>query len=160
MNSNTFENDPSVRGVKSFLEITKTPAGIRITIQESPDVTHGWFAPAQAPAIALAILEAAGVDLNESWSGLDPYGTPSHLGWIGGHLRAYVRQFANDQDKAQEQAELEAEALELCDSARLANGRFKIGNFGLMKDAEKTTWLAVARRAREMRNEKKVTTDD
>ena len=150
MSSNTFENDPSVRGVKSFLEITKTPAGIRITIQESPDVTHGWFAPDQAPAIALAILEAAGYDDKAD----DMSQADAHAFDAMHKLQQSVDEQERATAEAKAKAELEAEALELCDSARLANGRFKIGNFGLMKDAEKTTWLAVARRAREMRAEK------
>ena len=124
----------------------------RLLVKDFDGGNKGFIAnKSDAPAIALAVLEAAGVDLNESWSGVEPYGTPSHLGWIGGHLRAYVRQFANDQDKAREQAELEAEALELFQASCLNDET--LPSFERYPDI-KLKWLAVARRAREMRAEK------
>lgn len=103
-----------------------------------------FLTPSDAPALALAILEEAGHGGSSDSSLL-----MQAFDLIELHVKEQERITA----EANEQAELKAEALELCDSARLANGRLKIGNFGLMKDAEKTTWLAVARRAREINKE-------
>ena len=134
--------------------------GIYLELQANDNRATTVFPPKDAPALALGILEAAGVDLNESWNGLDPYGTPSHLGWIGGHLRAYMRQFAKATAEAEAQAELEAEALEFINAARASRGSDPLSSFDQLSDGGKREYLSIASRAREMRNEKKVTTDD
>lgn len=158
---NVYKNDLD-ETVRFRIEPHIGTEGIYLELKENGKRATTVFPPKDAPTLALAILEAAGVDLNESWSGLDPYGTPSHLGWIGGHLRVYVRQFANDQDKAQEQAELEAEAVELYRAsfkARMGRESRVKGLDDIVPNSRKE-WLDVARRAREMRNEKKEQTDD
>lgn len=148
MSSKTFKS--VVHG--SSIQVHDNGEGVFIGLLREDSMTRGTtLSKSDAPALALAVLEAAGVDLNESWSGLYPYGTPSHLGWIGGHLRVYVRQFANDQDKARELAVLEAEALELYNVCMTGHN---LTSFDGLGGAWRDQWLAVARRAREMRAEK------
>lgn len=90
-----------------------------------------------APALALAILEAAGVE--------SPY---YNLGDAVGNLRRHVEREARYAAEAKEQAELEAEALDFLNVSREAKHLGPLGNFD---DHTKDAWLAVARKAREMR---------
>lgn len=139
--SKTFENVHTEYGGSMIVREEGDCVSVSINMV-NPSDTSIHIAPSDAPALALAILEAANHDMG------------SEVSLAVEYLERYTEAVAEKEAEAKEQAKLEAEALELCDSARHAHGRFKIGNFGLMKDAEKTTWLAVARRAREMRAEK------
>ncbi|MGP5048988.1 hypothetical protein, partial [Glutamicibacter ardleyensis] len=67
------------------------------------------IAPSDAPALALAILEAAGVDSDLTWSGAKDYGNADHLGWIAGHLGTYIKTQERATAETKEQVELEAE---------------------------------------------------
>lgn len=110
-----------------------------------------------APALALAILEAAGVEAS-----FDPdatYGTAEQLGHIQDHLHEYVNAQERAAAEAREQAELEAEALELLNAFSLATGGVPIDSFE-GRSMSKPGWIDAARRAREMRNEKKEPTND
>lgn len=148
--------------IKTFQSITNPDTTCRVRgfgdsgvelFHRNGGITLGsLIAPSDAPALALAILEAAGYKEEQ---GNETTEAAHHFGMSMLHLRYGIKEQEYITAEAEAQAKLEAEALELCDSARHAHGRFKIGNFGLMKDAEKTTWLAVARRAREINKEEK-----
>lgn len=99
-----------------------------------------------APALALAILEAAGVEPLASPDAMP--GTPGHVRDIAHSLRGYIRQRDEATKEAADQKELETEALTLC--------RVMWDNpnqqWEPMSPKAKTTWLAMASTAREMHN--------
>lgn len=100
-------------------------------------------APSDAPALALAVLEAAGWPEEASNSV-----THSIMTGLSDVLSIQER-IATE---AKEQAELEAEALELWASFQgLPADQYTFAN---LEDHAQRCWLAVARRAREMRAEK------
>lgn len=109
---------------------------------------HGSIAidPSHAPALALAILEVA--------HGSDQP-APGKIGEAWSALYVHIAEQERATAEAEAQAKLEAEALELCNAWREANGYDALSSFsdgapiGAMAE-----WLAVARRAREMRAEK------
>lgn len=124
----------------------------------SGDVRMGFLLdPSDAPALALAVLEAAGAIPTVPAHALFEYGTKAHLENIFLDLARYVEASKKRNAEARERAELEAEALELFNTARATRD---IEPLEWDEVADKDTWVAVARRAREIRNEKKVTTDD
>lgn len=97
-----------------------------------------------APALCLAILEAAG-HVRDACSDND---ADVAMEWLHSAIARQAKQSA----EAKEQAELEAEALELYNTWREVNAYEALSSFsdgapiGAMAE-----WLAVARRAREMR---------
>lgn len=103
------------------------------------------IALSDAPALALAILEAAG------------HGKASDSSRL---MQAFdlIELHVNEQERitaeAKEQAELEAEALELANSAVLVVGNPPYPSIGHMSDTSLRKWLAVARKAREIGAEK------
>ena len=93
------------------------------------------FDSTTAPALALAILEAAGVE--ES----------SDAGVAAGYLRSHMTELERATAEAEAQAKLEAEALELYKT-------YWSGNVtGFSNEPNRDDWLAVARRAREINKE-------
>ena len=116
--------------------------GIYLELKENGKRATTVFPPKDAPALALAVLEAAGV------------GESSDAGVAAGYLRSHIAEQERAAAEAKEQAELEAEALELLNAHREATGNPLAESLdGLLYNA-KENWLAVARRAREMREEK------
>ena len=105
--------------------------------------TMFMLAPSDAPALALAILEAAG--------GRDA------LGIDVGNAMIDLREFVADQERitaeAKEQAELEAEARDFYDAYHSA-ADWPYPDWVMLEDRHKAQFLAVARKAREMRAEK------
>lgn len=109
-----------------------------------------------APALALAILEAAGVEASSPHYGAndDPHW---NLRWASHHLGRSIELIEAKVAEAREQAELEAEALELWrafQSSRVDGVHASLPTFATLPDGGKVIWLAVARKAREMRAEK------
>lgn len=113
-----------------------------------------------APALALAILEAAGVVHH------DPEDTPYEKSERTENMGAlnmsafYLAKHVNDAEKAEfltkEQPELEAEALELFRASQCirTDGMYvSVPSFAELSDPSKTKWLAVARKAREINKE-------
>lgn len=105
--------------------------------------TYREFTPADAPALALAILEAAGVEavpFDEA-----PETEAGHAAWV---LRHHVQASEEAAKEAADQKELETEALTLC--------RVMWDNsdqqWEPMSPKAKTMWLVMARTAREMYN--------
>lgn len=105
-----------------------------------------------APALALAVLEAAGCDWDR--------GRITNLGQAFSWLDKEVKQQERAATEAKEHAELEAEALGLAKAGCEAVGDESAQNLSDMTDKDQRFFLAVARRAREMSNEKKVNTND
>jgi len=107
--------------------------------------------PSDAPALALAVLEAAGVKAS-----FDPdatFGTAEHLGHIQDHLQDYVNAQERAAVEAKERAELEAEALDYWKAFNNATDLVSFDDIqwsDLLPESQ-AKWLAVARRAREMR---------
>lgn len=137
-----FKNRVSVRDAESVLEIADTPAGIRITVKEEDRIVSGWFNPVQGAGISLAVLEAAGV------------AESSDEGVAAQYLRASIAKQERATAEAEAQAKLEAEALELLNAHREATGNPTVASWDGFTSATKSNWLAVTRKAREMRAEK------
>lgn len=103
------------------------------------------FDSTTAPALALAILESAG------WPNEHLVTTE-----ILRRLREFDKHLKAIETEAMERAKLEAEALELFNAGDV-EGEFQSGpydSFAQIHDYAKPKWLAVARKAREMRAEK------
>lgn len=100
---------------------------------------------------ALAILEAAGVEARHHSAYEN--GTPEAMERIAQALADEIGIAEAATAEAKEQAELEAEALELCNAHRSAEpGCEPLSEWaGSVWEESKQHWLAVARRAREMR---------
>lgn len=109
--------------------------------------------PSEAPALALAILEAAGVPMQGDFS-RPTEGTEAHLSFIAQHLERYVVESEFTAAEARERAELEAEALELFKASGAYGSDRLFLKFSDLEETTQSAWLAVARRAREMRAEK------
>lgn len=101
--------------------------------------------PSEAPALALAILEAAGVEPDR-----EPLECQVSLGTIVADLQATIKHGEALAAAARERAELEAEALMLANSAVLAVGNPPYPSIEHMSDTSLRKWLAVARKAREL----------
>lgn len=156
MNTKTF-TDPT--NDSNELIVDKSPTGkVRLTT-DSRAYTGVLLAPSDAPALALAILEAAGVVHH------DPDDTPYEKSERTENMGAlnmsafYLAKHVNDAEKAEflakAQAELEAEALELFKaSGAYGSDRFFL-KFSDLEETTQSAWLAVARRAREINKEEK-----
>lgn len=112
--------------------------GIYLELKENGKRATTVFPPKDAPALALAVLEAAGV------------AESSDAGVAAGYLRSHIAEQERTTAEAKEQAELEAEALELRNEF---TGRTAT-EWAYPTTTAKEGWIAVARKAREMRAEK------
>lgn len=99
------------------------------------------IAAADAPALALAILEAAGV--KPAADGFYDGGDPDYLGAIVRSLMAYLE---HQTARAREAADREAL---YADAKKLFDARYKQSAV-LWEDAQQAEWFEVARTAREM----------
>lgn len=142
--SKTFKSFLGENGSRR-LHVDRRPEGTNLWVSDNSwESDYGiTIAPSEAPALALAILEAAGVTEADS-----PY-----MHEAADNLRAYILIEEKVSAEARERAELEAEALELLNAHREATGNPLAESLdGLLYNA-KETWLAVARRARELAKE-------
>ena len=147
MNSKTFKSAVSA----GHLNIHDSKRGL-ITVSISRDKAILEMIDLKtetAPAIALAILEAAGVEARSIPSAR--LGTSEHLSDTAYELSTYIEKQQRATAEAKEQAELEAEAFEL--RRAYLEGRARFDSWNELTDAERDHWLAVARRAREMAKE-------
>lgn len=109
--------------------------------------------PSDAPALALAILEAAGVvPVQRDYESYDD-GTPAHLQAVAYFLKQHNEAQERTTAEARERAELEAEALELCNEFIEDMGYDRVDSWDGSVPSKKEAWLAVARRARELAKE-------
>lgn len=139
MSSKTFK---SALDSPVTLEVEREthPAGVYVSIGQSTIL----LAASDAPALSLAILEAAGAHKDSQ----------DFLGGAVEQLKFHIGEQERITAEARERAELEAEALMLANSAVLAVGNPPYPSIEHMSDTSLRKWLAVARRAREMRAEK------
>lgn len=137
MSSKTFKS--VVHG--SSIQVHDNGEGVFIGLIREGSMTRGTtLGKSDAPALALAILEAAGHNAS-------PNGSFSVAA-------CYLRQGVKEQERAtaeaEELAELEAEALELRNEFTGQTAT----EWAYPTTTAKEGWLAVARKAREMRAEK------
>lgn len=143
MTSKTFKSalNPTELEVGTY---TDSQVVLAIGYEDGEDLGVVYLAPSDAPALALAILEAAG--------GRDSLGIDVGNAIID--LREYVTEQERITAKVKDKAELEAEALDLF-NLWLAGFDYECYSEWTRENAElKVVWLAVARKAREMRAEK------
>lgn len=137
--SKTFENTHTVHGK---MTVREDGGCVSVSVNmDSPSDTIIHISPSDAPALALAILEAAG------WPECEPTSV-THT--ILSDLNRVVELQERVTAEAKEQAELEAEALVLFSASRLSYET--VPSFDGYPNL-KLSWLAVARKAREMAKE-------
>lgn len=146
MTSKTFK---TAHADNKVLKVDKLFGNPRLLIKEFDGDARGFaFAPSDAPALALAILEAAGYseeyEGGNCWAG--PLGQAMHM------LRLETEAHERATAEARELAELEAEALELRNAFTLAIGGRSIDSFA-EHSVNKPGWIDAARRARELAKE-------
>lgn len=132
------------------LEVDVLFGNPRLLIKDFDGGIKGFiFGKADAPALALAILEAAGVVPENR---VFREGSDEHLQCIAYDLTRYLDKSAERAVEVMELAELEAEALELLNAAIRQGDGAIYDSFSRIPTPD--LWLAVARKAREMRAEK------
>lgn len=135
------------------------PVAEGVNIQVSDAVWNGQYgstiAPSDAPALALAVLEAAGYE--ERQKGWDVRNSADeNIAQAMRYLSKGIEIQKRTTAEAKEQAELEAEAVELFN----ANHGTNRTDWDHADRSVISSWVRVARRAREMSNEKKEPTND
>lgn len=152
MTSNSFKSAYPGRSNQS-LGIVRADNRVRVSVDHGSDGARGIIiAPSDAPALALAILEAAGYGEEIVTDG-SPDG---HIQVAKYYLYEGVKAHASITAEARERAELEAEALELFRAFQhvRADGVFvSVPSFASLSEPQQAEWLAVARRARELAKE-------
>lgn len=152
MTSKTFK---SAGNPEATISVVPSADGVR-TVHVHGIEASGVTVPREdAPALALAILEAAGVEPDR-----EPLECQVSLGTIVADLQDTIRHGEALAAAAKERAELEAEALELLNAFSSEHSKCnafsseysECESFDEIPNPE--DWLAVARRAREMRAEK------
>lgn len=143
-----------------YLTITERPntsitvmsdsRGPLIVASDGPGARAVRYTPDESAKFALAILEAAGFE--DSSSGGHITGARIAVGDLKRHVKMQERITAEVKD----QAELEAEALELWLAYKEITHSFQNHEvkFSTLDSLAQTEWLAVARKARELRAEK------
>ena len=143
--SKTFKNAHTVHGK---MTVREDGGCVSVSVNmDSPSDTIIHISPSDAPALALAVLEAAGFE--DSSSGGHITGARIAVGDLKRHVKMQERATA----EAKEQAELEAEALELCNEFIEDMGYDRVDSWDGSVPSKKEAWLAVARRAREIAKE-------
>ncbi|MGP4995535.1 hypothetical protein [Glutamicibacter ardleyensis] len=155
MSSKTFEGVDGTR----LLHIKNLGKHVTMSIEVPGQVHMGiTFDPASIPALALAELEAAGFEAQFSAPGTYVDGDHAQMENVGQTIKDYLSIKDAETAEVKEQAELEAEALELFNTLQTEIH----GNLGpnwipvteFPSGETKRKWLAVGRKAREMRAEK------
>ncbi|GAA0200316.1 hypothetical protein [Glutamicibacter creatinolyticus] len=127
----------------TYIVVMSDSRGPTIVVNDGPGARAFRYTSEQAAKLALAVLEAAG--------GRDA------LGIDVGNAMLDLREYVSDQERAtadaKEQAELEAEALELCNEFIEDMGYDRVDSWDGSVPSKKEAWLAVARRARELAKE-------
>lgn len=140
----------------SSIQVHDNGEGVFIGLLREDSMTRGTtLSKSDAPALMQAIGECLPPIPDTVRDGSYEAFMAVALEYLGKAVRALEAETA----EAKEQAELEAEALELRNAFSLAIGGASIDSFA-GHSVNKPGWIDAARRAREMRNEKKVTTDD
>lgn len=115
-------------------------AGVRVAIAGEGDCLNMFLAPSDAPAIALAILEAAGFVGDETM----------FTGLAVANLRDHIEEQERVTAEAKDKAKLEAEARDFYDAYHSA-ADWPYQDWVMLEERYKAQFLAVARKAREMK---------
>lgn len=144
--SKTFKCVEHEEEVLEVYPFTGEEAGRKFSLLMPHVSSHAGIAfdSTTAPALALAILEAAGFDGDENM----------FTGLAVANLRDHVEEQERITAEAEAQAKLEAEALKLLNASLASCDLGQIELFDALNPIEQQRWLAVARKAREMRAEK------
>lgn len=140
MTSKTFKSHSELA---KTISVTRSQGRVLVEIEDPKHLIAINVSDTDAPALALAILEAAGVK---------PVGYPGNstitLGSVVGDLALVIAEQERATAEARERAELEAEALEL------RNEYFdKECAWSDINDVGQALWLRMARKARELAKE-------
>lgn len=130
------------------LEVDTLFGNPRLLLKELNGSVNGFnFDKADAPALCLAVMETAGHA--EPPTRINTY---NYFGLAMHYLRKGFEEQEIATAEAKAQAELEAEAFKLRRAYLV--GRTGFDSWNELTDADRENWLAVARKAREMRAEK------
>ena len=141
---------------RDFVEVLRDREGrLAVAVADNHTSSVAFLDPTDAPALALAILEAAGVEAKPHEAATVPYGTPAHLEMIASHLKVYAEAKSMNDAQAEAQAKLEAEALELAKAGCEAVGDESAQKLSDMTYKDQRFFLAIARSAREINKEEK-----
>lgn len=138
----------------TYIVVMSDSRGPIIVVNDVPGARACRYTSDQAAKLALAALEAAGYreERKRGWDVLNS--ADENIAQAMRYLSKGIEIQKRTTAEAKEQAELEAEAFELATVYQGYGTWAKELSFSdLDKDAQKN-WLAVARRAREMRTEK------
>lgn len=134
-----------------FVEVLRDKEGRpALTVSDNHSASVAFFAPSDAPALCLAILEAAGVVAKPS---NDDPGTPGNLGRIAYQLMIHIEDAENIAAAEADRVKLEAEALKFYNAHRAYSGIPPESSWDGYNETIKKSWLAVARAAREINKE-------
>lgn len=144
--SKTFKSASSERKVR----IWEANLGVAVCVEDpiTNETTSTQIAPSDAPALALAILEAAGVEPDR-----EPLECQVSLGTIVADLQETIQYAEALASAHREQAELEAEALGLLNAYLHSADTRLYATWEEVVEVSKRMaedWLAVARKAREI----------
>ncbi|MGH3651576.1 hypothetical protein [Glutamicibacter sp.] len=128
----------------THIEIVNADGRPAIIVTDNYKSTMAYFAPENGAKTALAILEAAGFVGDENM----------FTGLAVANLRDHIEEQEHITAEAKEQAELEAEALEFYNVGASTVGIEGSEVFYDLRLNDQKVFLAVARKAREMRAEK------
>ena len=127
----------------------------RLLISDAAGCRVGFrMAPSDAPALCLAILEAAKVPMQGDFN--NPIeGTSVHLSFIAQHLERYVVEAEERAAADADRVKLEQEALRLYNAAVTIGDPWEASktSFDQIPEHRHEKWLAVARAARELNKE-------
>lgn len=149
MTSKTFKSGYMSDNSRLEIESAIASASFHITHCTVVSEKSFMFNNTDAPALALAILEAAGVE--PKMTQFDRVGDQEQLEAIADGLVGYIEAHKASTAEAKEQAVLEGEALALFNAAREGMALTEYGSYEQLDNHSRRKWLAVARKAREMR---------
>lgn len=125
-------------------------SGITFHTEDGSASVGVYLDPADSPAIALAVLDAAGIEPELHEHPDIPDLTAAQLAETGAwYLRKSVKRAESESKDRAEEAELEADAEELFSAFTLAGG-----TWATVHGDHRKRWVAAARRARELAKER------
>ena len=151
--SKTFKSSYMSDGSQLEIESSIASNSFHITHCTAVSEKSFNFRNSDAPALALAILEASGVEAKSIPSAR--IGTSEHLSDTAYELSTYVEKQQRATAEAKDKAELEAESLALLNASLASCDLGQIELFDALNPIEQQRWLAVARRARALAKEGK-----
>ena len=145
---------PSTIHETDTLEIRTEGEDLHLSIWQGHIMTGGILIhPSDAPTMALEILEAAGLN-KITGTEVIPDSFENHMMNAILSLEKAIGARRDAEAAAKEQAELETEALALFNALRAQRLYDAFDSWDEARLATKASWLAVARKAREMRDTK------